>query len=932
MQIAHNPETGEYLGLQNGQWQKLQVAANDAGQKLYLGPDGWLPLDTGSAANPNNPAQERGAGRSLGLGTRNVMEGIGGLVGSVTSPIANAADWAMGGSGRRFGNPGAAIADALGLPTPQNSTERVLGNVIEGAAGTMPTLGAGAALQTAGRAPQIAAALSEAPILQTVSGALGGGALGGAQESGVGPGGQIAAGLAAGALPFFGAAAANTGMRGLRSTAGALDRLTEDGQQRLAGTALERMARDAAGVRNTLADGTDGVLVPGSLPTTAQRTADPGIALVEKAMASTPGGVAIRERYTAQQEAQREALNNLLNPVAKRQNDNIAAVSGQLAQAAPYGGNLDPRMAGSMIRGAFDDAYGNMRKQVGEAYNAIDPNGTASFDLRPLAQSFQDIVGNGRYQRVPKEVSGLLGQVSDDIANGANVTFRDLQDMRTMLSDLSFQANKNGDAATNRIASGMRRAIDDYMERSSMNPDLMGGVPLPQQGSPNYKAASAVARDALSSDAWYSDLDHLMRSGINRDATERLIGASGIEDLNRLAPGLVRKNGRMMPDTAASELGSFEALIQQTGGGSYHADADAFLQALQDRLSGMYGRKRQSFQAMRDSVLQDSGVPHTGFTPDQAAAFQHAKELRRQQGAQFEQGANRPLTLSGNMLEGERIADSAIPGKYFQPGAPGAEGMDAFNRSVGSNGSANLAMVDHVAQSAISASTKDGVLNPTALSNWLERYRPALSQFDATELKNALENTLASQRQNFAARDALGGVARQDPAGNWNLIKSQRQFPPIPGDSGLTPAETAQLAASQQDLKRVLDTANMAGVSGSPTAQLQRVLQDLGQFRRGTMGGGGMVRNMLNDAIAGLTGHADDKIENMLIQGVLDPEYALKLMSNTNNMPGNGLLDSARRWTGSGGGESYADMLKRYGVATTVGAGRTPAQAEQKRK
>ena len=124
----------------------------------------------------------------------------------------------------------------------------------------------------------------------------------------------------------------------------------------------------------------------------------------------------------------------------------------------------------------------------------------------------------------------------------------------------------------------------------------------------------------------------------------------------------------------------------------------------------------------------------------------------------------------------------------------------------------------------------------------------------------------------------------------------------------------------------------MAAVNGSPTAQLTRVMNDIGRFKSGTMGGGGMARNMLNDVIAGLTGHADDKIENMLIQGVLDPEYALKLMSNTNNMPGNGMLDSARRWTGSGGGESYADMLKRYGVATTVGAGRTPAQAEQKRK
>lgn len=932
MQIAHNPETGEYLGLQNGQWSKLQVAANDAGQKLYLGPDGWLPLDTGSAANPNSPAQERGAGRSLGLGTRNVMEGIGGLVGSVTSPFANVVDWAMGGSGRRFGNPGAAVADALGLPTPQNSTERVLGNVIEGAAGIIPTLGAGAALQAAGRAPQIAAALSEAPILQAVSGALGGGASGVAQEGGFGVPAQVGAGLAAGALPFFGAAAANTVGRGIRSMAGAADRMTESGQQRLAGTAFERMAKDPAGVRAALSDGTDGVLVPGSLPTTAQRVADPGISLLEKAMQQTPEGWAIRERYTAQQDAQREALNNLLNPVGKRQNDNIAAVSDQLAQAAPYGGNLDSRMAGGMIRSAFDDAYGNMRKQVGEAYNAIDPSGTASFDLRPLAQSFQEIVGNGRYQRTPKEVTDLLGQMSDDIKNGVNVTYRDLQDMRTLMSDLSFQASKTGDAATNRIATGMRRAIDDYMERSSMNPELMGGSPMPQQGSPNYKAASAVARDALSSDAWYSDLDALMRTGLNRDATERLIGASGIEDLNRLAPGLVRKNGRMMPDTAASELGSFESLIQQTGGGSYHADADAFLQALQDRLSGMYGRKRQAFQNMRDNVLQDSGAPHTGFTPDQAAAFQYAKELRRQQGAQFEQGANRPLTLNGNLLEGERIADSAIPGNYFKPGGAGSEGMDAFYRSVGSNDGANLAMVDHVAQNAIAASTKDGVLNPNSLAGWLERYRPALSQFDATDLKNALETALSTQRQNFAARDALGTVARQDRSGNWQLAKAQRQFPAIPGDAGLTPSETAQLAASQQDLKRVLDTANMAGVSGSPTAQLTRVMNDLGRLKSGTMGGGGMVRNILNDVISRLTAHADDKIENMLIQGVLDPEYALKLMSNTNNMPGNGLLDSARRWTGSGGGESYADMLKRYGVATTVGAGRTPAQAEQKRK
>lgn len=783
MQIAHNPETGEYLGLQNGQWQKLQVAANDAGQKLYLGPDGWLPLDTGRAANPNSPAQERGAGRSFGLGTRNVMEGIGGLVGSVTSPIANVVDRATGGSGRRFGNPGAAVADALGLPTPQNSTERVLGNVIEGAAGTMPTLGAGAALQAAGRAPQIAAALSEAPILQTVSGALGGGALGGAQESGVGPGGQIAAGLAAGALPFLGAAAANTGLRGLRSTAGALDRLTESGQQRLAGTALERMARDAAGVRNTLADGTDGVLVPGSLPTTAQRVADPGIALLEKAMQQTPEGWAIRERYTAQQDARREGLNNLLNPVAERQTAAIEGVGRNLADAAPYGGTTNEQTAGRQIRSAYDSEYGAMRDKVNQAYQSIDPEGKTRVDAQPLLDRWMQHLDPDDIDDLPPLARKEFGRLAGLMESGEPVTFDRLQKARTRIANSAPIDDKNGQ----RLVGIMKRQLDDF--------------------------------------------------------------------INNMA-----------------------------------------------------------------------------LAPEQASAFENAKALRQAQGARFEQGPNAPLSKRGDELGGQKIADSAIPDNYFSKGPQGFEGMDAFGRSVGGSQDAQAAIADHIMATAISSSTKNGVIDPAMLGKFLETYRPALETLDNATVNQALENALTSQRQNFAARDALGTVATSDKAGNWQLSKAQREFPAIPEQAGLTANETSMLGALQQDSKRALDNINMAAVNGSPTAQLTRVMNDIGRFKSGTMGGGGMVRNVLNDVISRLTAHADDKIENMLIQGVLDPEYALKLMSNTNNMPGKNLFDAARRWTGSGGGESYADMLKRYGVATTVGAGRTPAQAEQKRK
>lgn len=48
MRIAHNPQTGEYLGLRDGQWEKLRIAENSAGDRLYLGENGWEPLNTGA--------------------------------------------------------------------------------------------------------------------------------------------------------------------------------------------------------------------------------------------------------------------------------------------------------------------------------------------------------------------------------------------------------------------------------------------------------------------------------------------------------------------------------------------------------------------------------------------------------------------------------------------------------------------------------------------------------------------------------------------------------------------------------------------------------------------------------------------------------------------------------------------------------------------
>lgn len=937
MQIAHNPETGEYLGMQGGQWQKLTVAANDKGERLYLGPDGWLPLSAASAATPNSPAQEGGAGRSLGLGTRNVLEGLGGLAGSVVNPIANTIDRATGGSGTRFQNPGATLSNILGLPTAQNGAERLAGAVIEGGAGALPTLGAGIAMQGARTLPASAQAigkiLADMPRLQMASGLSGGGAMGAAQEGGAEAGGQMAAALAGGVLPGAIGIAGNTAGRALRSTAGALDRLTVSGQERLAGTALERMATDSARVRQ-LAEQGGGVLVEGSLPTTAQLTADSGLAVMEKALQSTPGGGAIRGRYTSQQDAQREALNSLLNPIQARQQTAIADVPEQLRATAPYGANLDERMAGQMMRGAFDEEYGNMRRTVSDAYQRIDPDGSAYFDLRPLVEGFEQSIGGGRYQHVPSEIRGVLNQMQDDISNGVNVSYKDLQDVRTMITDMAQSAAASGNAPVRRMAGLMKQNVDEYLERLSMTPELIGGSPTPQPGSAAYRGGTAAAREAMQSDGWFQDLDYLMQSGLNREAVERIVGKAGAEELNSFTGGaLVRKNGKLMPDTAAADLQSFEGLIRDTGGGSYHADADAFLQSLMQRLGSMYGRKKQAMGNIRQDIMQDGAVPHTGFSPEQAAAFREAKALRRLQGERFEQGANEPLTRRGERLGGQAITDSSIPGSYFRPGGIGSESMEAFQRSMGAQPAANSAIADRAIATALRESTGvNGELDPRKLAAWMEQYRPALSQLDNMAVENALQQALETQQANFTARGALKNVARVDPAGNWELVKRNRQFPALSENAGFAADEAARFTASQADLKRVLDTHNMAAVNGSPTAQLQRVMDDLGRFKSGTMGGGGVGRNLLNEIISGVTKNADDKIEGMLIESVLDPEYAAKLMRNTNNMPGEGWIDSVRRWSGRGQQESFADMLARMGIATTVSAGRTMMQAKEDRK
>ncbi|WP_101927034.1 MULTISPECIES: hypothetical protein [Luteimonas] len=176
-----------------------------------------------------DPLREGGAERrGYGLGARSVVQGAGSLLGALggdafNAYIATPIERAITGRDvqpQSYRDAGARVADQIGLPTPQNARERVLGDVGEALTGTGLSLGVGgglnalvgmgrsasatattnqlARLAETPKAPvnRLAELLSAQPGLQVAGTATGSAASSITREQGGTQGQQLAAGLA----------------------------------------------------------------------------------------------------------------------------------------------------------------------------------------------------------------------------------------------------------------------------------------------------------------------------------------------------------------------------------------------------------------------------------------------------------------------------------------------------------------------------------------------------------------------------------------------------------------------------------------------------------------------------------------------------------------------------------------------------------------
>lgn len=862
------------------------------------------------AETPDTPRSS--FGRVLGLGARGAVEGVGDTLDMFSAP--NPA-FTLARSLRAFKpeltekmlrptRAGEIVADAIDLPSAETDGEKLGVAAVRGAASALPTLGAGAALRAAGAAPKLASFLTAAPAEQIASGAASGAASEAVRQNGGGTGAQIAAGLAAGILPgtlsFGGRAAGRTAAAGAR----AVEALSEGGQHRIAAENLRSLASHPEELVRKL-ENAEGEIVPGSRPTLGQVAEDSGLAVAEKGRANIGGKYLAR--YNQQKDAQLEEAGKILSSLERRSEARNAAfdkrsraqaerfpqmdenVVEELDSLLPNGPSDAPESTyGMALRPIYEKQYQDFKSRVTDAYEAIDPEGATRFNLAPLRDAFAETMDQGRFApQMPADVRNFMRELDEAVSNGQTASYRELQNIRSTLTDLAFSAQQKGEPNLHRIAQGMKRKLDEYLETAA---DYADEAVIPQPGSAAYRAAkqeaSAIAKANVAADSpfWDSVWKHLDADSLARDFPD---ARRELADLH--GRGLFARKGEGVPIDELADSLKIQGFLAPD------ADSSTLVELLKSKV-----RPKGRAAAELDTVLDGMAQYGAGFTPEQAQAFNRAKAMRREQGALFENDFNERMSRG-------LLRDDQIPGNYFKPGPAGDSAAKDFLRAFGDDPTARALMHGFIVEKFRKEALKNGVLDVKVMEKWLKNHNDALWNFPET--KKQLENLVAAQKLvNQTKSEALANLearrvanAGRDKLGaqivsrgkDWKPRLGQREltgdFEDMVRKSGLlSEGEILRTKSLQKAAEQMRRMDALSKVRGSPTAQnlaTQSIMdtllgQSLGRGKQGMAKAGwrGMLAGPVNWAIPKIYGSADARINELIDQAFLDPQFALELL------------------------------------------------------
>lgn len=440
--------------------------------------------------------------RQVGRAGRAALEGVGGAAEFITSPIRGALNSFIGGSQERanryrapadrdplfqFGTgAGGALADSLGLPKPQNGTERIVDGTIGAMAGGVIPMAAGAQLasRASGAARGVGEMLAANPAQQMASAAGGGAAGGYTRETGGDDRSQLIASLVGG----FGAPAAmNAGQRMAGAAARTVGRI--GGNQAPSATQVDvtinnalRSTADGAGVgsldqlapqvaQSLRADVAKALTISDTLdPAAVRRLADyhaTGLTPTQARLSLDPADIT-RQANLAKQGANStdpaaQALSRTQNANNRQLTTNLNTLGANTADDAVAGaskimGGLQAR--DSAVRDKISARYDAARSTEGRSalldHQAFADRANALLDSNLLGGKLPSDVRNVINKKWAEVVEGGTPAEPSNAAPGLSVDAA--EQIKTRIADLQ---RSSSDGAERKALGLVRQALEE---------------------------------------------------------------------------------------------------------------------------------------------------------------------------------------------------------------------------------------------------------------------------------------------------------------------------------------------------------------------------------------------------------------------------------------------------------------------------------------
>lgn len=415
--------------------------------------------------------------RQLGLTARYALEGPAQAAQVFTEPVAGLMRWA-GIPTRPLGEIASGAADAIGLPKPETSQERVVGDATRLLAGTGGVLGASrAAAQLPGMMGTVGAGMAANPTAQLTS-ATGAGVMGGLSREGGGSelqqaGAALIGGVAGGMVPGAANASVNAGKR-------LFNRLTPQQMDVQISQVLQRAGMDYSQVperaRQSLRAQMQDALRAGQEldPAAVRRLAE------FQTIGATPTrGMVTQDPVRITQEMNlakmgANAGDDGLQGLARVQNQNNTRLINVMNEAGANRG--DAFAAGQGAIGAIQAQDEALAGRVSNLYQqARDTSGrSAQLDGAAFTRAANQMLDDGLLGgSLPKDVETHLNRIA---AGEVPFDVNYAEQLKTRIAALQ-RATNDGSA---RMALGMvRRALDEtpLMSAPKVNPGNLPAVP-----------------------------------------------------------------------------------------------------------------------------------------------------------------------------------------------------------------------------------------------------------------------------------------------------------------------------------------------------------------------------------------------------------------------------------------------------------------------